>query len=42
LECGFILSDKPRHAIELLDPPLVSPRYPAGKVALLMLENGLE
>src|SRR6266436_6102958 len=24
------------------DTPLVAPRYPAGKVALLLLENGLE
>jgi hypothetical protein len=42
LERDFILSNKPRHAIELLDSAPVSPRYPAGKVALLMLENGLE
>src|SRR5262249_22715107 len=42
LERRFIFCDQARHAIELLDPPRVSSRYPAGKVELLQLENGLE
>jgi|GEM_PF-4955894 len=38
LERGFVLADKPGHAVELLDAPWVASRYARGKILLLPIE----
>ena len=38
LECGFIFFDKPRHAVKLLDAPLIASGRAGCEVALLPIE----
>jgi hypothetical protein len=38
LERGFVLADKPGHAVELLDAPWVAACYAPGKILLMPIE----